>query len=260
MNQQEGDKPQVQHTAPSKSRIFITGSATGLGYLAAETLLAEGHAVVVHVRSQKRADAVQELVDRGAVVTVGDLADVKQIHDLARQVNEIGPMDAVIHNAGVISGSSLLVINVVAPYLLTALIRPPKRLIYLSSSMHRGGSDSLDDMDWTGKRASGSYQDSKLFVTALALAVARRWPDVYSNAVDPGWVPTRMGGTSATDDLRFGHKTQEWLAISDDPAALTSGGYWHHQQRQPPHPAAGDVAFQNRLMDELARVTGTRLG
>src|SRR5947209_6036099 len=97
--------------------------------------------------------------------------------------------------------------------------------------MHRGGRARLSGMDWSGQRTTGSYSDSKLFVTTLAIAVARIWPDVLSHAVDPGWVPTKMGGPGAPDDLRLGHLTQEWLATSDDPQALTSGGYWHHQRR-----------------------------
>ncbi|MCP1644987.1 NAD(P)-dependent dehydrogenase (short-subunit alcohol dehydrogenase family) [Pseudomonas citronellolis] len=179
--------------------------------------------------------------------------------DLARQVNDVGRMDAVVHNAGTLSGNQVLVVNVVAPYLLTALIQRPQRLIYLSSSMHRGGHASLSGMDWTGRTSTGSYSDSKLFVTTLAAAVARLWPEVYSNAVDPGWVPTRMGGPSAPDDLRLGHLTQEWLATSDDPEALTSGGYWQHQQRQEPHPAVNDTRFHDLLLAELARATGTKL-
>ncbi|MGY8524425.1 SDR family NAD(P)-dependent oxidoreductase [Paracidovorax citrulli] len=251
--------PNVQRGAGRKARVFITGSADGLGHAAAKTLMSQGHEVVVHVRSQSRMPAVKELVDRGATATVGDLSDVAQIRDLADQVNALGRMDAVIHNAGVFSGAPLLVVNVVAPYLLTALIQRPHRLIYLSSGMHRGGSASLSGMDWTGRTSTGSYSDSKLFVTTLTAAVARLWPDVYANAVDPGWVPTRMGGPNAPGDLRLGHLTQEWLATSDDPKALTSGGYWHHKQRQEPHPSVHDIRFQDQLLSELARVTGTTL-
>jgi len=214
---------------------------------------------VVHVRSQARLPAVAELVGQGAIATIGDLSDSAQIRDLARQVNDIGRMDAVIHNAGGVSGSYMLVVNVVAPYLLTALIARPQRLIYLSSSMHRGGRANLSGMDWTGRTSTGSYSDSKLFVTTLAAAVARLWPDVVSNAVDPGWVPTRMGGAQAPDDLRLGHLTQEWLATSTDSEALTSSGYWHHQRRQAPHHAVGDIHFQDALLGKLARATGTSL-
>src|SRR5207237_1945230 len=139
-------------------------------------------------------------------------------------------------------------INIVAPYLLTALIDRPQRLVYVSSGMHRSGRADRDRFDWT----SGSYTDSKLLVTTLAFAVARLWPSVLSNAVDPGWVPTRMGGPGAPDDLRLGHLTQEWLATSNDPEACSTGGYWHHQQREIAHPGVHDHRFQDELLAALA--------
>ena len=168
-------------------------------------------------------------------------------------------MDAVIHNAGVIGGPHVLSVNVVAPYLLTALIERPQRLVYLSRGMHRGGRPSLAGIDWAGQRTNASYSDSKLFGTTLAAAVARIWADVFSNAVDPGWVPTRMGGPGAPDDLRLGHLTQEWLATSDDPEARTSGGYWHHQRRVEPATSVNDERFQDQLIEDLARLTATPL-
>jgi NAD(P)-dependent dehydrogenase (short-subunit alcohol dehydrogenase family) len=240
------------------ARVFITGSADGLGRAAAQTLLDEGHEVVAHARNSDRVAAVHELLDSGAAVVVGDLSDLEQTRGIARDVTRLGRMDAVIHNAGVYSGPQVLPVNIVAPYLLTALIDRPQRLIYLSSSEHRTGRPSLSGIDWSG-RGAGSYPDSKLFVTTLAVAIARLWPDVFSNAVDPGWVPTRMGGPGAPDDLQLGHLTQEWLATSDDADARTSGGYWHHQRQIEPHPAARDPQFQDQLLDDLARFTATRL-
>ncbi len=241
------------------ARVFITGSADGLGRAAAQTLLEDGHEVVVHARSTNRLAAVRDLLDHGAEAVVGDLADLAQTRDVAGQVSRLGPVDAVIHNAGVIRGPHVLPVNVVAPYLLTALIERPRRLIYLSSGMHRGGRARLPGMDWSGQRTTGSYSDSKLFVTTLAIAVARIWPDVLSNAVDPGWVPTKMGGPGAPDDLRLGHLTQEWLATSDDSEARTSGGYWHHQRRAEPAPAVHDQRFQDELLVALAGFTATPL-
>jgi NAD(P)-dependent dehydrogenase (short-subunit alcohol dehydrogenase family) len=214
----------------------------------------------VHVRSAQRLEAVGDLVDRGATALVADLADAEQTRDLAAQAERLGRMDAVIHNAGVYTGPAILPVNVVAPYLLTALLPRPERLIYLSSGMHRGGRPRLDGLDWAGGRGTASYSDSKLLLTAFAMAVARRRPDVAVNAVDPGWVPTKMGGPGASDDLEQGHRTQEWLAVSDDPEARTTGGYWYHRQRQEPDAAAHDPAFQDELLDALARFTGTTLG
>jgi NAD(P)-dependent dehydrogenase (short-subunit alcohol dehydrogenase family) len=235
------------------ARIFITGSADGLGRLTAQTLLGDGHEVIVHARSAARLATVQKLLDAGAAGVTGDLADLGQTRAVAEQVNEIGAVDAVIHNAGVYRGRSVMPVNILAPYVLTALIERPQRLVYLSSGMHRGGRADVAGLD------RDSYSDSKLFVTALALAVARRWPEADSNAVDPGWVPTRMGGPGAPDDLRLGHLTQEWLATGAGAEAATSGGYWHHQRRQDPHPAAGDKDFQDGLLDELAVRTGIAL-
>jgi NAD(P)-dependent dehydrogenase (short-subunit alcohol dehydrogenase family) len=239
------------------ARILVTGSADGLGRATARTLIDEGHEVVVHARSRERLGAVQELLDRGATGVHGDLGDLDRTRALADQVNALGPLDTVIHNAGVYQGRAVLPVNVVAPYLLTALIARPARLVYLSSDMHRGGRADLSRIDWTGN--GGSYSDSKLFATALAFAVARRWPDVVANAVNPGWVPTRMGGPGAPDDLRLGHRTQEWLAASDDPEALTTGGYWFHRQRHAPHPAAQDPRFQDELLGSLEAYTGVPL-
>jgi NAD(P)-dependent dehydrogenase (short-subunit alcohol dehydrogenase family) len=241
------------------ARIFITGSADGLGRAAAEALLSGGHDVIAHARSRERLAVVNDLIGRGASAVVGDLADLDQTRAVADQVNQLGHLDAVIHNAGIYSGPQILPVNVVAPYLLTALINRPQRLVYLSSGSHYGGRADLAGLDWSGQRRTGSYSDSKLFVTTLAVAVARIWPDVYSNAVDPGWVPTKMGGPGAPDDLRLGHLTQEWLATSDEPEARSSGSYWFHQRLRTPHPAVRDTHFQDSLLAALARFTSTPL-
>lgn len=240
------------------ARILVTGSADGLGRATAASLLDAGHDVVVHARSEARLSAVDDLLARGAGHVIGDFADLDQVQELAEQADDLDPFDAVIHNAGVINGPALLPVNVVAPYVLTALI-PAKRLIYLSSSMHRGGKPDLVRADWSGARATMSYSDSKLLVTALMAAIARRRPSILANAVDPGWVPTRMGGPSASDDLELGHVTQAWLAASDDPDALVSGQYWFHQRTENPHPAVLNHTFQDRLLAALAEHTGVEL-
>ena len=135
------------------ARVFITGSADGLERAAAQTLLDNGHDVVVHVRNRDRLTAVRDLVDGGAAVVVGDLSDLEQTRGIARDVNRLGRMDAVIHNAGVYTGPQVLPVNIVAPYLLTALIDQPQRLVHLSSSDHYNGPAILDGVDWSGQTA-----------------------------------------------------------------------------------------------------------
>jgi hypothetical protein len=93
----------------------------------------------------------------------------------------------------------------------------------------------------------------------LAFAVARRWPAVLSNALEPGWVPTRMGGAGAPDDLTDGALTQAWLAVSDDPAAQVTGEYFFHRRRRSPHPATRDPALQDGLLAHCAALSGVAL-
>lgn len=253
------------------SRIFITGSAEGLGRAAAQDLIAGGHEVIVHARSNERAQSLRRSLTGAAAIVVGDLANAAETRAVAGQVNAIRRMDAVIHNAGIYmetnrgntpeGHATVLAVNTLAAYLLTALMEQPGRLVYLSSGMHRDGEGSLRDIDWTERRwqATRAYCETKLHVAALAAALERRWPEVLSNAVDPGWVPTRMGGAGAPDDLQMGHQTQAWLATSSDAAALVSGGYWHHKRRQKPADEVSDRAFQNQLLARLAELTGVSL-
>jgi NAD(P)-dependent dehydrogenase (short-subunit alcohol dehydrogenase family) len=251
------------------SKVLITGSSDGLGLMAAKRLIAAGDDVVLHARNENRARDALTSAPKARGVVVGDLASIEETRGLADQANRLGPFDAVIHNAGVgyrerrtetVDGlEHVFAINVLAPYLLTALIEPPKRLIYLSSGMHRGGEPDLTDLQWKHRRWNGSqaYSDSKLFDVVLALALARRWPAVRSNAVDPGWVSTKMGGPGAPDDLEQGSETQVWLAVGQDPAAMVSGAYFYHKRRQDVHRAARGVALQEGLLAACEELTGT---
>lgn len=233
--------------------ILVTGAAAGLGRDTANVLADDGHDVVVHVRNPARlADAGD--TGRWKGVITGDLADLDEIRDVARQAGGFGRFDAVIHNAGTMNARDAGTVNTVAPYVLTALMAKPARLVHLSSSMHRTGSTDLRRLT----AGSASYSDSKLWVTTLALALASRWEGTTSHAVDPGWVPTRMGGAGAPDDLTEGHRTQVWLATHDDVTPST-GGYWYHRGTQTPHPVARDEEFQARLIRFLEGHTGVPL-
>ena len=253
------------------ARVLITGSTDGLGLMTGQSLIAEGHEVTLHARNEERAAAVRERVPGAASVAVGDVALLAGMRAVAEQVNAWGRYHAVVHNVGVgyreprieteDGLSRVFAVNVLAPYVLTAMIDPPDRLVYLSSGMHQGGDPDLSDLQWSQRRWNGAqaYSDSKLFDVMLAFAVARRWPNVLSNAVDPGWVATRMGGPSAPDDLTQGSATQRWLAVSDDSDATVSGKYFFHRQQQTPNASAHDTDLQDRLMAACADLAGVPL-
>jgi NAD(P)-dependent dehydrogenase (short-subunit alcohol dehydrogenase family) len=251
------------------ARVLITGSTDGLGLTAAQLLAADGHQVTLHARNEKRADDARQALPAAEGVVVGDLSSIAEMRSVAEQANALGTFDAVIHNAGIgyresrkietVDGlSHLFAINVLAPYLLTALITPPKRLVYLSSGMHRGGNADLGDLQWSSRRWNGSqaYSDSKLFDVVLAFGIARRWPAVLSNALEPGWVATKMGGPGAPDDPELARITQAWLAVSDDPAARVTGKYFRYQREIGTHPAAHSLDVQDGLLTTCAHITG----
>ncbi|GAA0221777.1 SDR family NAD(P)-dependent oxidoreductase [Cryptosporangium japonicum] len=246
------------------SRVFVTGSADGLGLLAARQLVGDGHRVTLHARSEERAEQARRALPEADAVVVGDVSALDAMRSVAAQVDALGRHDAVIHNVAVgyqeprrietADGlAHVFAVNVLAPYVLTVLIDRPSRLIYLSSGMHRSGRADVDDPQWVRRRWNGSraYSESKLYDAMLSRAVARRWPDVRSNAVDPGWVPTRMGGRGAPDDLRLGADTQAWLAVTDDPA---TGGYFYHRE---PHSAVPTTPeAEDALIDYCAGLSG----
>jgi NAD(P)-dependent dehydrogenase (short-subunit alcohol dehydrogenase family) len=254
------------------SRIFITGSSDGLGMMAAQLLIQQGHQVVLHARSSERADQSLRTLPQADGVVVGDLTSMAETRHIAEQVNGLGAFDAIIHNAGIghrepkrietVDGlPHVLAVNTIAPYILTALISRPQRLVYLSSVLHQNGDPSLKDLTWRERSWQGeqAYSDTKLHDVLLAFAVARRWPGVLSNALEPGWVPTKMGGAGATDDLDEAHRTQVWLAASDDAGAMVSGEYFYHLKREKPLSATRDTEVQERLLDFCRSVTGIEL-
>ena len=253
------------------SRIFISGSSTGLGLMTAELLSSQGHNVVIHARNANRAeDAVRALPEAEAVV-IGDLETIAGTTSVAAQVNALGRFDAVIHNAAVgyregprTTSDGLphvFAINTLSAYLLTALIERPKRLVYLSSGMHHHVDAHLDDILWKKRRWDGSsaYAESKLHDTVLAFAMARRWTDVLSNSLEPGWVPTKMGGPGAPDDMDKAHLTQAWLAVSDNPEAQVTWKYFYNLKRMKPNSQAYDSALQDRLLAICAEVSGVAI-
>lgn len=252
--------------------VLVTGSADGIGREIARTLIRTGHRVVVHARNAARAADVRAAIPDAAEVVVGDLASLEETRALAGAARSHGPYDAVIHNAGVGGGAPrrevtadgierIFQVNVLAPYLLTALMERPARLVYLTSGLEAGGVVDLEDLQhergpWDGMQV---YSDSKLCDVLLAFALARRWPDVRANAVDPGWIRTRMGGAGATDSLPLGAETPVWLASSTDPEASVSGRYFKRRRELRANPVAYDEGLQEGLLARCAALTGVTL-
>jgi len=248
----------------------VTGSADGIGRQIARDLIAGGHRVLLHARDGDRAAVASAGAPGAAGVVVGDLTSLAEIRALAAATTGFAPFDAVVHNAGVLESGRrerpvtadglerTFSVNVAAPYLLTALMPVPARLVYLSTEMHRSGRPDLDDPQWERRRYDGdrAYSDSKLMVTALAVALAGMHPRTRSNAVNPGWVRSRMGGPGAPVSLAAGAETPVRLAVGDEPA---TGSYFTGGRIQPAHRLATDPGFQAAVLALCEKVTGTAL-
>ena len=253
------------------SRIFISGSSTGLGLMAGELLVSQGHQVVLHARNADRADDAKRSLPRAEAVVQGDLETISGAKEVAARVNALGHFDAVIHNAAVgyrerrrLTADGfphVFAINTLSTYILTALIERPHRLVYLSSGMHHHADANLDDILWTERPWNGSaaYAESKLHDAMLGFALARRWPDVLSNSLEPGWVPTKMGGPGAPDDLDQAAVTQAWLAASNEPQARVTGRYFYHLSPLAPNPQAKKAVLHDRLIAICAELSGLPL-
>jgi len=254
------------------ARIFISGSTKGIGAETARQLIAAGHRVVLHARNDKRAaDAARDIPGSLGIV-VGALDSLASTTQLAHHASELGSYDAVIHNAGIGGGieartltadgiERIFHVNVVAPYLLTALMPVPRRLVYLTSGLEASGTWEPNDLQWKGRAWKGmkAYSDSKLHDLMLAFEIAARHPESSVNAVDPGWIKTDMGGPEAPDPVKLGAETQVWLASSDDAAATASGRYVKRREVHKPNPVVNKASARAALVAELERLTGVAL-
>ncbi|KAH9893871.1 NAD(P)-binding protein [Xylariomycetidae sp. FL2044] len=256
------------------ARIFITGSADGLGLRSAQALAKRGHEVYLHARSARRAEDARAACPDARDVLVADLSSTEETRRLAGELSRRGPWDAIVHNAGLMRGvaglrgkeglPALFAVNTLAPYLLTCLVDPPpRRYVFVSSGMHRGGDASLRDLP------GASYSDSKLHDVMLAFWFGKRLAarggggggdttTTTCNALDPGWVPTKMGGSGAPDDIGKAVDTYVMPAEGSGAAEGVSGKYWYQCRESTPSGAASDEGKQRLLVESLEKISGVK--
>ena len=251
--------------------MLVTGSSDGIGARIADLLEGRGLVVVRHARDEHRARVTRARSGSRREVVIGDLASLASTRSMVAALRALDPCDVVVHNAGWSSRDErrpvtedgleqTFQVNALAPYLLTASLPTPRRLVWVSSDSITRGRIDLGDLQheaaWTSDAA---YADSKLAMTALAFGIARRWPQVISNAVHPGWVRTKMSGDAAPLGLDEGADTAVWLAASDDAAATVSGAFFHERRVVRLNEQAYDDDVQDALIERCAELTGVEL-
>ncbi|KAI0097372.1 short chain dehydrogenase [Nemania sp. FL0031] len=259
------------------ARILITGSSDGLGLRAAKLLVAKGHTVYLHARNAQRASDARTACPGAAAVLLGDLSSIAETKALASSIAQLGPepLDCIFHNAGLYLGPyraqaegypAVFAVNCLAPYLLTCLAPLPKRLVYASSDSHFNGSADLGDFGWKERHEAGrfgdraAYADTKMYNTMFGYAFARRFKGrgTAANAVDPGWVPTKMGGIRAPGDINESDRLYVMLAEDSGEAEGKSGCYWDPKTTGPAssHRDTYDEQAQDALLKKLEEITG----
>lgn len=257
------------------ARILITGSTDGFGLEAARQLVQRNHTVYLHARTQERAEEAKVKCPGAAGMLIADLTSVPETLKLAEEANAIGTFDAVILNAGLLYGPfrktesgvpAMVFVNIIAPYILSCLLRPPKRLIFIASTLHHEATNTdAKDIFWLERGEKGfqdfpAYCDSKLHVMFLANAVARRFKGTSVTAVHPGWVSTKIGGQDATDKLEDGVETYVMLAEGDYNQSLTGVYFEPKRKLGQPLDLTADENLQESVVKACEDVTGLKLG
>ena len=246
--------------------ICITGSSDGIGLATARVLVADGHRVLIHARNRDRGRPVLEQLRGETTLVTGDLAQLDEVHRLADQIHANGPVDALVHNAGIwVRGNTprttadgletTFAVNVLAPHLLTSLLAAELqgRLLWLGSGSANFGRPDPATLGGP-QEPSRAYSDSKACDVALALAWSRRLPGVASAAVDPGWVKTKLASAGAPGDVTSSADT---LAYCCTQADLASAPYWKHRAPTPIPRHLQNEALQDAIAsacDRLARI------
>jgi NAD(P)-dependent dehydrogenase (short-subunit alcohol dehydrogenase family) len=260
--------------------VLITGATDGIGQETARQLLARGLRVLVHGRSQAKAEQHAQALAAGqpgaqALAVWGDLASMRQVVTLAEQVRALAPkLDVLINNAGVFEKRRQLTedgfertmaVNHFAPYLLTRRLgpavqaAPAGRIVVVASMAHSGGELALDDLTFArGYDGYGAYSTSKLANILFTRALAQRLEGTHVtvNALHPGVIGTKllragfgMGGASVAE----GARTSVYLATSDEVEGV-SGRYFVDCREANPSRDARDRDLAEGLWRESERL------
>jgi len=277
-----------------EGRVFIiTGANSGIGLPTARALGKAGAHVVLAVRDVAKGETAAASVPGDREVRHLDLADLASVRAFAEAWQ--GDIDVLINNAGVmrtperrtVDGFELQVgTNHLGHFALTNLLLPQltDRVVTVSSGAHRGGSISLDDLNWQRRRYQrwGAYQQSKLANLLFTLELERRLTaansPVRALAAHPGYAATNLQFRSerGLEDRVMG-LTNRLFAQSDEAGAwptlfaasqdLPGGSYVGPDgfAEQRGHPtlvgrtaAASDVEMAKRLWALSEELTGVQ--
>ena len=260
--------------------VLVTGATDGIGLETARQLLARGLHVLVHGRNEEKAsrNARTLAAEAGAARVTpvwGDLSSMRQVVELAQQVQQRAPiLDVLVNNAGVFQRSRVLTedgfemtmaVNHFAVFLLTSRLlptlraAPAGRIVTVSSIAHSGADLDLDDLSFAhGFEGYDVYAASKLANILFTRSLASRLAPtpVTANALHPGVIDTKLlhaGFDIRGASLEQGARTSVYLADSDRVAGVT-GKYFVDSREATPSRQARDDRLADGLWAESERL------
>jgi NAD(P)-dependent dehydrogenase (short-subunit alcohol dehydrogenase family) len=207
---------------------LVTGANRGIGLEVCRQLAGHDLRVVLTARRVEAAESAALKLQKDGldvVFAVMDVTDGDSIRHCAREVRtEVGDVDVIVNNAAVLVAEHEALLstsaevfrqtfetNVWGAFMVCQAFVPSMiergygRVVNVSS-----GAGQLSSMG----RYAPAYSISKAALNAMTiqLAAATKRTGVLVNCVDPGWVRTRMGGSSAPRSVAQGAETIVWAA------------------------------------------------
>ena len=252
--------------------VFITGSSDGLGLMAARLLIEKGHAVVLHGRNDARSRYALAAATGARGAVSGDLSTIAGATAVADAVNKLGRFDAVIHNAGVgyrqtrrvetePGVPAMFAVNVLAPYILTALIERPDRLVYVSSGTHHGVRPRMDDLLWTKRAWSGFSGLRREQALRCFTRLCRRSPLEGRQIQRAGtWMGANQDGRPLSPGRSSARVCHPGLACHEQRRiGAINSKLFLSSAPSVPNPIANDIRALEELLDACRRICGIPL-
>ncbi|MDQ4052296.1 MAG: oxidoreductase [Actinomycetota bacterium] len=199
-------------------RFVVTGASGGIGLATSKALAERGAHVVLAVRNPAKGESAAALMSGSVEVRLLDVADLSSVRAFAA---DVGPVDVLINNAGILGvpfglspdGVELqFATNHLGHFALTNLLLPrlTDRVVVVGSRSHHSGSLDLDDLDWQrrGYRPYAAYAQSKLANLLFLAELQRRLTAVGSTLRVTGAHP---GSTATAITSQTGSRVKTWV-------------------------------------------------
>ncbi len=197
---------------------LVTGSTSGIGFIAAKELALNGWHMILHARNKEKAEQtkqqiIQETGNQNVDILLADMSSLDQVKKAASELKEsLDHLDILINNAGLILGSErqlsedgyeqTIAINHLAPFLFTAELfdllekSNEARIINVASEAYRAAAPDFQDFNmeqsYSGWKAYGNSKLYNIMFTEELAERAKSYSNILAYSMHPGTVATNF--------------------------------------------------------------------